>query len=282
MAKLAKYGIRDGASIEEIRKELVRAGKAANQRLRRLETAAAEGRTTGKGMSYTYAMKYLGKMGRTRFKERAARMAAQDVQAELAQIHAFLHGHQSTVTGIDESERKRYETYRKLGYKGTFEEFKSDVSTVFALLEEKGYGYMIGYELLTQGVTREEQRERITNELNEIRAAEDISDKDDKTKDAATGRMLLSVIAEKKEKSIQTKIAESKARTAARAKEMDEKIQSEKAAWVEKIMSMPTSRAVRQLNRIDRSGRYAEGFRQRVGRPDWQKEWLEKIYKGEV
>ena len=178
MGQLAKYGIRDGASIEEMRKELVRAGKAANQRLRRLETAAAEGRTTGKGMSYTYAMKYLAKQGRTRFKERAAKMNAQDVQAELAQIHAFLRGHQSTVTGIDESERKRYETYKKRGYLGTFEEFKSDVSTIFALLEEKGYGYMIGYELLTQGVTPEEQRERITAKLNELRGAEDISGDD--------------------------------------------------------------------------------------------------------
>lgn len=280
MAKLAKYGIRDGAYIEEMRKELVRAGKAANQRLRRLETAAAEGRTTGKGMSYTYAMKYLSKMGRTRFKERAARMKAQDVQTELAQIYAFLHGHQSTVTGIKEAEKKRYQTYLQLGYKGSLEDFINDAQTIFAMLEEKGYGYMIGYELLTQGVTPEEQRKRITDKLNEIRAAEDVSGKDEKTRDAATGRMLLSVIAEKKEKSIQTKFAESKARTATKAQVMNEKIHSEKTEWVEKIMSMPTSRAVRQLNRIDRSGRYAEGFRQRAGNPALQREFLEKIFLG--
>lgn len=278
MAKLAKYGIRDGANIEEMRKELVRAGKAANQRLRRLETAAAEGRTTGKGMSYTYAMKYLSKIGRTRFKERVARMSAQDVQTELAQVLAFLQGRQSTVTGIKEAEKKRYQTYLQLGYKGSLEEFINDAQTIFAMLEEKGYGYMIGYELLTQGVTPEEQRKRITDKLNEIRAAEDVSGKDEKTRDAATGRMLLSVIAEKKEKSIQTKIAESKARTATKAKVMNEKIQSEKAEWVGKIMSMPTSRAVRQLNRIDRSGRYAEGFRQRAGNPALQREFLEKIF----
>lgn len=274
MGQLAKYGIRDGASIEEMRKELVRAGKAANQRLRRLETAAAEGRTTGKGMSYTYAMKYLSKMGRTRFKERAARMMAQDVQAELAQIHAFLHGHQSTIMGISDSEKRRYETYRKLGYKGTFAEFKNDVSTIFALLEEKGYGYMIGYELLTQGETPDEQRARINKWLGEIRAAEETD------KDAATGRMLLSIISDKKEKSIQTRIAESKARTAAYGKAIEEKMQAEKAAWVEKIMSMPTSRAIRQLNRIDRSGSYAEGFRQRAGNPTSQREFLERIYQG--
>lgn len=266
MGQLAKYGIRDGASIEEMRKELVRAGKAANQRLRRLETAAAEGRTTGKGMSYTYAMKYLSKMGRTRFKERAARLAAQDVQAELAQIFAFLHGHQSTITGISESERKRYETYKKRGYLGTFEEFKSDVSTVFALLEEKGYGYMIGYELLTQGVTAEEQRERITAKLNDIRAAEDVSDKDDKAKDAATGRMLLGVIAERSKSQFKAAKAE----------------KAEMSDWVNNILSMPHARAIRQLNRLDKSGRYAEGFRQRSGNPDYQREWLERIYKGEV
>ena len=266
MAKLAKYGLREGAQIEEIRKELVRAGKAANQRLRRLETAAAEGRITGKGMSYTYAMKYLAETGRTRFKERAARMKAQDVQAELAQIHDFLSGHQSTVTGIDESERRRYETYKKRGYLGTFEEFKSDVETIFALLEEKGYGYMIGYELLTQGVTPEEQRKRITDKLNELRGAEDISGDDEKARDAATGKMLLSVIAERNKNQF----------TAVKA------AKDEMSAWVDSILAMPGARIFRKLNRLDKSGRYAEGFRQREGHPDWQKEWLEKIYKGEV
>lgn len=265
MAKLAKYGIREGAQIEELRKELVRAGKAANQRLRRLETATAEGRITGKGMSYTYAMKYLAETGRTRFKERAAKMKAQDVQTELAQIHAFLSGHQSTVTGIDESERSRYETYKKRGYLGTFEEFKSDVETIFALLKEKGYGYMIGYELLTQGVTPEEQRERITDKLNEIRGAEDISG-DEKARDAATGKMLLSVIAERNN----NKFAAVKA------------AKGEMSAWVDSILAMPSVRIFRKLKQLDKSGRYAEGFRQREGHPDWQKEWLEKIYKGEV
>lgn len=190
MGQLAKYGIRDGASIEEMRKELVRAGKAANQRLRRLETAAAEGRTTGKGMSYTYAMKYLSKMGRTRFRERAARMKAQDVQTELAQIHAFLHGHQSTVTGIKESEKKRYQTYLQLGYKGSLDEFINDAQTIFALLEEKGFSYQIGYELLTSAETEEQQRERVAKWLREIR------DSDDEVK-GAEGKILLEVLKEK-------------------------------------------------------------------------------------
>lgn len=190
MGQLAKYGIRDGASIEEMRKELVRAGKAANQRLRRLETAAAEGRTTGKGMSYTYAMKYLSKMGRTRFKERAARMKAQDVQTELAQIHAFLNGHQSTVTGIKESEKQRYQTYLQLGYKGTLEEFINDAQTIFALLEEKGFGYQIGYELLTSAETEDQQRERVAKWLQEIRGS------DDEAK-GAEGKILLEVLKEK-------------------------------------------------------------------------------------
>jgi hypothetical protein len=190
MGQLAKYGISDGASIEEMRKELVRAGKAANQRLRRLETAAAEGRTTGKGMSYTYAMKYLSKMGRTRFKERAARMKAQDVQTELAQIHAFLHGHQSTVTGIKESEKKRYQTYLQLGYKGSLEEFINDAQTIFALLEGKGFGYQIGYELLTSAETEEQQRERVVKWLREIRGS------DDEAKGVA-GKILLDVLKEK-------------------------------------------------------------------------------------
>ena len=190
MGQLAKYGIRDGASIEEMRKELVRAGKAANQRLRRLETAAAEGRITGKGMSYTYAMKYLSKMGRTRFKERAARMKAQDVQTELAQIHAFLHGHQSIVTGIKESEKRRYQTYLQLGYKGTLEEFINDAQTIFALLEEKGFGYQIGYELLTKAETEEQQRERVAKWLREIRGS-------DEEAKGAEGKMLLEVLREK-------------------------------------------------------------------------------------
>ena len=190
MGQLAKYGIRDGASIEEMRKELVRAGKAANQRLRRLETAAAEGRTTGKGMSYTYAMKYLAKQGRTRFKERAAKMKAQDVQTELAQIHAFLHGHQSTVTGIKESEKRRYQTYLQLGYKGSLEEFINDAQTIFALLEEKGFGYQIGYELLTKAETEEQQRERVAKWLREIRGS-------DEEAKGAEGKMLLEVLIEK-------------------------------------------------------------------------------------
>ena len=196
-------------------------------------------------------------------------MKAQDVQAELAQIHAFLSGHQSTVTGIDESERRRYETYKKRGYLGTFEEFKSDVSTLFALLEEKGYGYMIGYELLTRGVTPEEQRQRITDKLNELRGAEDISVDDEKARDAATGKMLLSVIAERNKNQF-------KQFKAAKAKKED------MSSWVTNILSMSHARAVRQLNRLDKSGRYAEGFRQRAGNPDYQREWLEKIYKGEV
>lgn len=190
MAKLAKYGIRDGANIEEMRKELVRAGKAANQRLRRLETAAAEGRITGKGMSYTYAMKYLSKIGRTRFKERVARKSAQDVQTELAQVLAFLQGRQSTVTGIKEAEKKRYQTYLQLGYKGSLEDFISDAQTIFSLLEEKGFGYQIGYELLTSAETEEQQRERVAKWLREIRGS-------DEEAKGAEGKMLLEVLREK-------------------------------------------------------------------------------------
>lgn len=190
MAKLAKYGIRDGASIEEMRKELARAGKAANQRLRRLETAAAEGRTTGKGMSYSYAMKYLGKMGRTRFRERVKNLTAQQVQQELAQVHAFLHGHQSTITGIREAEKKRYETYLQLGYKGSLEEFINDAQTIFALLEEKGFGYQVGYELLTNAETEEQQRERVAKWLREIRGS-------DAEVKGAEGKLLLEVLKEK-------------------------------------------------------------------------------------
>lgn len=151
MAKLAEYGIRDGASIEEMRKELARAGKAANQRLRRLETAASEGRTTGKGMSYSYAMNYLGKMGRTRFKERVKNLTAQQVQQELAQVNAFLSGRQSTVTGVKRSEKRRYKVYKDEGYVGTFEQFRQDVQLVFAFVNENQFSSDIGYEMLTSG-----------------------------------------------------------------------------------------------------------------------------------
>lgn len=117
-------------------------------------------------------------------------MKAQDVQTELAQIHAFLNGHQSTVTGIKESEKQRYQTYLQLGYKGTLEEFINDAQTIFALLEEKGFGYQIGYELLTSAETEDQQRERVAKWLQEIRGS------DDEAK-GAEGKILLEVLKEK-------------------------------------------------------------------------------------
>ena len=119
---------------------------------------------------------------------------------------------------------------------------------------------------MTQGVTPEEQRQRITDKLNELRGAEDISGEDEKARDAATGKMLLSVIVERNKNQF-------KAVKAAK---------DEMSDWVNSILNMPGSRIFRKLNRLDKSGRYAEGFRQRAGNPDLQKEWLEKIYKGEV
>ena len=57
-------------------------------------------------------------------------------------------------------------------------------------MEEKGFGYQIGYELLTDAETEEQQRERVAKWLQEIRGS------DDEAKGAA-GKMLLEVLKEK-------------------------------------------------------------------------------------
>lgn len=162
MAKLAKYGIGEGAKLEELRKELRRAGKAANQRMRRLEQAAQTGKISGTGYAYEGAMQYLNKSARARFKERPGKLDVQELRTELAHIHKFLAAETSTKTGIARVNRHRYEAYVERGYKGTQDEFETAVESVFTKAIESGYSSDTAYELLTRGLSTDD----IVTELN--------------------------------------------------------------------------------------------------------------------
>lgn len=117
------------ATAADLAKAVRRAAKAANQRLLRLERAGATGgvykRTTDK-------------LGRKRFKERTDKLSLNALRQEYRRLRSFLSSKTSTVQGRSESDRKRYETAVRKGYKGTMDEFYDDIERLFS---ERVEGY---------------------------------------------------------------------------------------------------------------------------------------------
>lgn len=157
MAKIAKYGISSGADIEEIRKELRRAGKAANQRLRRLEQTRLSGKRSGFGEAYLYA-KSVKKVPVPRFAERPGKMGKREMLKELGTILAFLNMLSSTETGRKYLDDRKYHAYVDKGFKGTFEEFKEYVEQMFQTTKERQYSSSIAYTMLTSDLDAEQQK----------------------------------------------------------------------------------------------------------------------------
>lgn len=174
MAKIAKYGIGSGATDEEIRKELRRAGKAANQRLRRLEQAKIAGKHEGYGEAYQYAAKVKPGMNKPRFMERPGKaLTRRELLKELGTVLAFLDYKSSTETGRKQLEEARYQSYKDRGFQGTSTEFKRLVKKVFAMAQEKNFSSDTAYSIMTTGFDSPEQQiESINQWLEEMRQDE--------------------------------------------------------------------------------------------------------------
>lgn len=130
----------------ELQKAVRRAAKAANQRMLRLERHGMEKRT-----AYGIAQRYFKDSGRNRYKERPDKLTYNELQKEYRALRSFLSAKSSTVQGALGIERKRYETARSRGYKGTFEQFRLDVAKAFSRHNEQLFSSDILYRSLTGG-----------------------------------------------------------------------------------------------------------------------------------
>lgn len=136
------------ASVEDLRRVVRRAAKAANQRLVRRERA---GRTKG---VYAGTMADLGRMGRRRFIESSARlekMSVNELRHEYVLLRNWLSAKTSTLQGLASMDDKRYETAKKRGFEGTFEEWNEIAESFFTAEREKYFDSNAIYMQVTSG-----------------------------------------------------------------------------------------------------------------------------------
>lgn len=156
MAKLPWYlQIEDISSLSQadLQKALRSAGKAANQRLRRLE--ATSGTVTGAAASPAYKASMKALQGRTRYKERPGQMGKAALRKELSDILAFLGAETSMATGISRVDKKRWQTAVAQGYKGSLADFKRDWERLWqGKVDKYNYGYKDWWKVVVAGNTQ--------------------------------------------------------------------------------------------------------------------------------
>lgn len=138
------------ASVEDLRRVVRRAAKAANQRLLRRERA---GRTKG---VYAGTIAALGRLGRARFaesKSRLDKMSINELRHEYVMLRDWLSAKTSTLQGLKVSDDKRYQTAKERGFTGTPEEWNDIASRFFTKEMEGYYSSDILYQMATQGNT---------------------------------------------------------------------------------------------------------------------------------
>lgn len=99
----------------ELKQIVKRASKAANQRLRKLESAGIE------KWAYKSAQKALGD-NRKRYWERTDKLSRQELIAEYVRLRDFMTAKTSTLSGIRDYHKEQTERARALGFTGTDEE----------------------------------------------------------------------------------------------------------------------------------------------------------------
>lgn len=135
------------ATIDELRKTVRRAAKAANQRLVRLERA---GYTSG---AYRLAEKYLSGQGRRRYSETVSKKTLPELRREYASLRQFISSKSSTVQGRKDTDRKRYETAVQRGFKGSYDDFYLAVEKLYTERTEALYSSDVIYTSILTGTT---------------------------------------------------------------------------------------------------------------------------------
>lgn len=133
------------ATATQLQAAVRKAAKAANQRLVRLEKA---GKTRG---IYQTAMGALE--GRKRFKERPNKLTLPQLRREYANLRTFLSSKSSTVSGQSDIDEKRYQTAVNRGYKGTIDDFYTDINRLYNKENEKLFSSEVIYQAILTGQT---------------------------------------------------------------------------------------------------------------------------------
>lgn len=132
------------ATEEQLRKAVRRAAKAANQRLLRLERAGKQDR-----YSYKQAMQDL--VNRKRFTENPQKLKIAALRREYKLLRSFLSMKGSTVSGLNATDEKRYQTAVANGFKGTFEEFYEQVNKYFGKAIDEYFDSHVIYIAINTG-----------------------------------------------------------------------------------------------------------------------------------
>lgn len=158
----------------ELAKIVNRAAKAANQRLRSLEKSGF----ANTSQAYKYAQSQRPQKN-PRFKERvSASMDQATLRHEFMQLREFLSMKTSTPTGAKAAKIKGFETAKQKGFKGTAEQWASNVKKYFAAVNEGLLSSDVAYQAITAGQTDllDEQIEFWRNQQKAPTAAESLID----------------------------------------------------------------------------------------------------------
>lgn len=133
------------ASKAELQSSVSSLARRANNRLRALEKA---GYTSS---AYKGAMKDL--QCKKRFREGTKTLSINELRREYAQLRDFLSAKTSTVSGVNNMNRKRYEKAVSYGFTGTEDEFYDMVDKLYTKKVEELYSSNIIYEAIVTGHT---------------------------------------------------------------------------------------------------------------------------------
>ena len=121
----------------ELKQIVKRASKAANQRLRKLESAGID------KWAYKSAQKALGD-NRRRYWERTDKRSREELIAEYVRLRDFMTAKTSTLSGIRDYHKEQTERARALGFTGTDEE----LSFMYAKYMDEEFVKLIGSEII--------------------------------------------------------------------------------------------------------------------------------------
>lgn len=136
------------ATVEDLRPVVRKAAKAANQRLLRLERAGA----TDRGIYKSVTARLKSQTGKTRFKERTQGISdIFELKAEYELLRTFLSAETSTVQGRAIVDRRRYETAKSRGFKGSQTDFYDAVERYFSEVVAQQFSSDVVYDIITSG-----------------------------------------------------------------------------------------------------------------------------------
>lgn len=147
--KFTRFAVEDAAKMSkaELTAYIKQNARTANDRMARLRKAGRD----YKSYAYGVADQWLQEHKRKTFGV-TSKMNRNQLVSMVTALNAFLSSGTSTITGVKESEMKRYQTAVAHGYQGTFQQFVDMVEEVFKSSNAlAGYGSKTKYEMLIAG-----------------------------------------------------------------------------------------------------------------------------------